>query len=71
MKQKIEIQGCPIADRIGGTECIRGCGGGWPGTQITSEDLTRAVNNGGVRAERLGCGPLMQRAEVAMRLLNA
>ncbi len=53
------VAGCPVAD--GGAPCPR-CGGGWPGTKLTTEDLTSLVISRTIKPEKLGCGPLVDRA---------
>lgn len=63
-KEKIILRACPVADGYG--PCCRGCGGGWPGTKATSEQFTRALYNGGINPERLGCGPLVDRARIVV-----
>jgi hypothetical protein len=55
------VKGCPVAD--GGVECTRGCGGGWPGSNIKTPEMTEAVRSGTIIPDKLGCGPLTQRAE--------
>ena len=63
-KENIILEACPVADGRG--PCCRGCGGGWPGTRATTKQLTRALHNGGIKPEKLGCGPLIERARMAV-----
>jgi len=49
--------GCPVAHYEG--PCPM-CGGGWPGTKMSSVKLIEAAKNGGIRPEMLGCGVLEQ-----------
>lgn len=58
------VKGCPVADR--GARCCHGCDGGWPGTQITTEAMTQAVQSGRIHPERLGCQPLVDRASAGL-----
>ena len=67
-KKDIVLIACPVADKRG--PCSRNCGGGWPGTRATTEQLTEALHNGGIDPERLGCGPLVERARVAVSMLE-
>jgi hypothetical protein len=64
ISKHIVLRACPVADGKG--PCSRSCGGGWPGTKATTEKLTKALHNGGVDPDRLGCGPLVERARVAV-----
>lgn len=57
-------QGCPVAD--GGSSCCHGCGGGWPGTRVTTESMTKAVSGGTIVPDRLGCQPLVARARIGL-----
>ena len=59
------IEGCPVADGKG--SCCRNCGGGWPGTKITTEAMTRAVASVQLDPKKLGCQPLWDRATQAMK----
>ena len=63
------VQGCPVAD--GQAACCHNCGGGWPGTRITTEAMTRVVNNGGIIPENLGCQPLEDRARAGLAAVSA
>ena len=58
------VEGCPVANGRG--PCCRNCGGGWPGTKVTTEKLTAAVVNGAIDPEKLGCQPLMDRVKAAL-----
>lgn len=58
------VLGCPVAD--GGPACCDRCGGGWPGTRITTESLTRVVANGKIDPKKLGCQPLEDRARIGL-----
>jgi len=60
----VVIEGCPVADGQG--PCCS-CGGGWPGTQAKSEQLTQALVSGRLIPEKLGCGPLVERATAALQ----
>lgn len=68
INQNIVLKACPVAD--GRAPCGRGCGGGWPGTRATTENLTKALHNGGVDPNKLGCGPLIERARAATQELT-
>lgn len=57
------VRGCPVAD--GFAACPR-CGGGWPGTRLTTEALSRAIADGRITPERLGCGVLEERVRSAL-----
>lgn len=59
------VRGCPVAD--GGPSCCHGCGGGWPGTRITTEAITQAVVDGKVVPDKLGCQPLVDRAAAGLQ----
>lgn len=59
------VSGCPVAD--GGPSCCHGCGGGWPGTRITTGLMTQAVIEGKVVPEKLGCQPLVDRAQAGLQ----
>ena len=67
INQNIVLKACPVADGKG--PCCRNCGGGWPGTKATTEQLTQALHNGGVSPDKLGCGPLTERARAAVSKL--
>lgn len=67
--EPIIVQGCPVAD--GKAACWSFCGGGWPGTRITTKAMTRAVNNGGIIPENLGCQPLQDRAREGLAAVAA
>ena len=60
---EIIVEGCPVADIK--PACWR-CGGGWPGTKISTDVLTRAVNKRIVNPKRLGCQVLQDRVEQAL-----
>lgn len=60
------VRGCPVANDE--PPCVR-CGGGWPGTKSSNEKLTQAVTNGGIKAEKLGCGVLVERVTQAQLAL--
>mgnify|MGYP001617017024 CR=1 FL=1 len=62
------VEGCPAAD--GKAACCRNCGGGWPGTRVTTMAMTRAVQSGRLDPERLGCQPLQDRARAALQALQ-
>lgn len=62
---KTIVQGCPVEDGLSGG-CCRNCGGGWPGTQISTEAMTRAVAEGTIDPNKLGCQPLQDRARAAL-----
>lgn len=62
-------RGCPVAD--GQAACCHNCGGGWPGTRVTTEAMTHAVNNGGIIPENLGCQPLQDRAREGLAAVAA
>lgn len=64
INKRIVLKACPAADGKG--PCCRNCGGGWPGTRATTEQLTEALHNGGINPEKLGCEPLVERARVAV-----
>jgi hypothetical protein len=66
--KNIVLEACPVAD--GKAPCGRSCGGGWPGTGATTENLTKALHNGGVDPDKLGCGPLIERARAAVSELT-
>lgn len=63
------VKGCPVAD--GQAPCCHNCGGNWPGTRITTEAMTRAVNNEGIIPENLGCEPLGDRARAGLAAVAA
>lgn len=54
----LEVEGCPVAD--GKVPCPR-CGGGWPGTKITTERMTKGVAAGIINPSLLGCSTLENR----------
>lgn len=54
-------RGCPAAD--GQAACWDRCGAGWPGTNITTEAMTKAVSGNGIDPNKLGCQPLQDRAK--------
>lgn len=58
------VRGCPVAD--GGPSCCHGCGGGWPGTRITTEAMTQAVAGRMIVPDKLGCQPLADRAAAGL-----
>lgn len=62
----IIVKGCPKAD--GGSGCCLFCDGGWPGTRIATEAMTRAVRSGRINPNKLGCGPLQERATEGLRM---
>ena len=64
----VVLKACPVAD--GKEPCCRNCGGGWPGTRATTKNLTKALHNGGINPEMLGCQPLIERARVAVSELT-
>lgn len=65
MNNKVEkVEGCPAAD--GKAACWSFCGGGWPGTRVTTEAMTRAVHSGRLDPNKLGCQPLYDRARKAI-----
>lgn len=66
-KEFTPVQGCPVAD--GGAACPR-CGGGWPGTRITTEAMTKAVAGGNLDPTKLGCQTLIDRATAGIEELN-
>ncbi|KKU95621.1 MAG: hypothetical protein UY27_C0012G0008 [Candidatus Gottesmanbacteria bacterium GW2011_GWA1_48_13] len=68
MSPIVEVRGCPVAD--GGGGCCHNCAGGWPGTKITTEAMTRAVNNGGIDPSKLGCGPLEESARQGLQMVR-
>jgi len=63
----ITVQGCPVAD---GKSPCHGCGGGWPGTQATSDALTKAAQAGRLLPDSLGCGLLVEGAKRALHELQ-
>ena len=63
-----KVDGCPIFEK--GCGCGRMCGGGWPGTTVSSEALTKAILNGKLNPDKLGCQPLIDRAKEGMEKLN-
>jgi len=65
--ENIVLKACPVADGL--SPCCRNCGGGWPGTKATTKQLTNALYNDGVKPEKLGCGPLVKRAQAAVSQL--
>jgi len=67
VNNEIILEACPVADGYG--PCSRHCGGGWPGTQATTEQLTVALHSGRLNPEKLGCGPLVERANDAIKQL--
>jgi hypothetical protein len=52
--------GCPVAN--GAAPCNHLCGGGWPGTKVTSDKMLKALRQGKLIPEFLGCGPLQEQA---------
>jgi len=52
--------GCPVAN--GGSSCVAFCGGGWPGTKITHEQMLYALQHGTVKIDKLACGTLQEQA---------
>jgi len=52
--------GCPVANGHG--PCNHLCGGGWPGTRLTSHQMELAVWLH--RTYRLGCGVLREQAQM-------
>lgn len=58
------VRGCPVAD--GGPSCCHGCGGGWPGTRVTTEKLTAAVRAVRINPDFLGCQPLADRTRIGL-----
>jgi hypothetical protein len=69
LEAKFEVKGCPIVDGVG--LCAVRCSGGWAGTKISTEKLTKAVRSKKIYPERLGCQPLEERAREALRLLES
>lgn len=65
---KFEVLGCPVAD--GMPPCCLFCGGGWPGTRITTETMTDGVLSGRIVPKKLGCQPLEDRAREGYVKLN-
>ena len=63
------VRGCPVADGL--PPCCRNCGGGWDGTRVTTEAMTRAVENGRVIPENFGCQPLEDRARAGLAAVTA
>lgn len=61
-----KIAGCYA---LRGSPC-HGCGGGWPGTKSSSEDLTSAAHLGRLIPERMGCGPLEAQVKVFIKAYN-
>lgn len=61
----VKVEACPVAD--GGAPCCRNCGGGWPGTRSTSEQLTAAVEKRKIDPKKLGCELLQQRVAEALK----
>lgn len=55
-----EALGCSVAN--GGAPCNHLCGGGWPGTKITHDEMSRALRQGRLIPETLRCGPLEEQA---------
>lgn len=62
------INGCPVAD--GEAPCLRGCGGGFPGTLVTTDKLRLAVQSENFHPERLGCGPLVENGTRGQQILQ-
>jgi hypothetical protein len=52
--------GCPVANGV--APCNHLCGGGWPGTKISHEQMLKALETGRLTPESLGCGPLQDQA---------
>ena len=63
------VEGCPVEDGLSGG-CCHGCGGGWPGTRISTKALTRAVNDSKIDPDKLGCQPLQDRVQAAIKQRN-
>lgn len=59
------VEGCPVANGRG--PCCRNCGGGWPGTKVTTEKLTVSVLSGTINPDKLGCQPLQDRARAGLQ----
>jgi hypothetical protein len=53
--------GCPVAN--GEASCTRMCGGNWPGTRITAEQMHRALHSGRLDYNKLGCSVLIEQAK--------
>ena len=66
---KFEVKGCPIMDGVG--LCSVRCSGGWAGTKITTEKLTRAIRSRRIFPEKLGCQPLEDRAREGLKVLES
>jgi hypothetical protein len=65
---KFEVIGCPVVE--GMQPCGRMCGGGWPGTSVSTRALTDAILAGNLDASKLGCGMLICRAQEGIRRLQ-
>lgn len=65
MTTSITELGCPVAN--GMSACVAFCGDGWPGTRITHEQMTRALEHGTVVIDKLACGTLQEQAKVYLK----
>lgn len=65
--ENFSVLGCPVADKR--PACPR-CGGGWPGTKITTEKMTKNIISGTLKPERLGCLPMQGRAAEGYSVLK-
>lgn len=59
MTERAPLLGCSVANGL--PPCVRACGGGWPGTRITHEQMLRALELR--RTAGLKCGTLLTQAE--------
>lgn len=66
--EKFQVPGCPVADGKAG--CVVTCAGRWPGTNVTTEGMTKAVVSGKVIPERFGCGQLEANARYGLAKLK-
>lgn len=68
-ERKTVLRACPVADGLN-SGCCRGCGGGWPGTTKTTEQLTKILHTGRLNPQNMPCGPLEDKARFAIAELN-